>query len=186
MIIGNVPKRNQDNSKPVGALPRFLITQAKRLVNKSKDFWPKCIDVGPPVWYALPTTQAILLVERRLDRKRYHCQLSSRRCVLRGGFDRARAGLAEPLLRVNSEPGKFFLLSRIGHGQADSVSTRDCSGCWRKPARGIRAEDGLYGKDSRGDETPGEHHNPQAGAGKGANRMVLPFVSSLGQRHCEA
>ena len=145
MIIGNVPKRNQDNSKPSGALPRFLITQAKRLVNKSKDFWPKCIDVGAPVWYALPTTQVILL-ERRLDHRRYHCQPSSRRCVLRGGFDRAREGLAEPLLHVNSEPGKFFLLSRIGHSRADSVSTRDCSARWRKPARKVGRRIGCLAK----------------------------------------
>ena len=48
---------------------------------------------------------------------------------------------------------------------------------------GGRAEDRLFSKDSRGNEIPGENHNPQVRAATGANRMMLSFVSLLRQRH---
>jgi len=66
--------------------------------------------------------------------------------VLRGGFDGARERLEEPLLRLNSEPGEFFPLSHIARNQADSVSTRDCSERWRKPARKVGRRIGCLAK----------------------------------------
>jgi hypothetical protein len=38
-----------------------------------------------------------------------------------------------------------------------------------------RAEDRVFGEDSRGDDIPEEHHSPQVGAATGANRMMLLF-----------
>jgi hypothetical protein len=74
-------------------------------------------------------------------------------------------------------------LSHIAHNPGGLRFYKRLLRMLAEACEGGRAEDRLFSKDSRGNEIPGENHNPQVRAATGANRMMLSFVSLLRQRH---
>ena len=76
---------------------------------------------------------------------------------------------------MNSEPGEVFPLSHIARNPGGLRFYKRLLRTLAEASKKDRAEDRLFSKDSRGNEIPGENHNPQVRAATGANRMMLLF-----------